>query len=267
MILGQIVLATLLGGVASVLAAWLLAEVLRPLQRRLVGFAVGALLGAALLMILPEALESHVSAIEVTGTVLVSLAALFMLEKLTLWRHAHSERVAATPARSGSPMVGSSGATASHDDSLQPAAYMVIVGDALHNFVDGVLLAAAFMTSPAVGWGATLAVVLHEVPQELGDFLLLREAGWSRRKAILLNCAASLAAVLGGIVGYAVLSDAQHAVPYVLAVAAASFMYVAVADLIPRLQRDRSPRDLATQLAAMAIGCLFVSTALLSHSH
>lgn len=267
MILGQIVLATLLGGVASVLAAWLLAEVLRPLQRRLVGFAVGALLGAALLMILPEALESHVSAIEITGTVLASWAVLFMLEKLTLWRHAHVEPVAPAALGADAPMVASHGARTGHDESLQPAAYMVIVGDALHNFVDGVLLAAAFMTSPAVGWGATLAVVLHEVPQELGDFLLLREAGWSRRKAILLNGAASLAAVLGGIVGYSVLSGAQHIIPYVLAMAAASFLYIAVADLIPRLQRDCAPRDLATQLAAMGIGCLVVSLAHLGHSH
>lgn len=244
MILGQILLATLLGGLASVLAAYCLGGLLRRFERQMVGFAAGALLAAALLLVLPEALGADVSAVRVLGTVFVALVALFALEKLALWRHAHwhDER-----------------APSSGPHSLQPAGYMVLVGDGLHNFVDGILIAAAFLTSPVLGWSTALAVVLHEIPQELGDFMLLVNAGWTRRKALVWNALASMTACCGGALGYFALSHAEPLIPYVLAVSAASFLYIAVADLVPLLQQERSPRALAAQLVVMAVGSLVVT--------
>lgn len=185
----------------------------------LVSVAVGALLAAAFLDLLPEAFRRSADATGLFATVLIGIVAFFLLEKLALWRHhhAHGANAAKPPER---------------------AALLILVGDGVHNFVDGVLIAAAFLTDTSLGIVTTLAVIAHEIPQEVGDFMLLLNAGLSRTRALLLNLVASLTAVAGGLAGYLLFDAATAALPYVLALAAASFIYVAVADLIPVIENE-----------------------------
>lgn len=243
MTLLQIVLATLAGGLLSVFAA--AAVSLTLLSRwapRLVSYAVGVLLAAAFLDLLPEA-AAKLPVDRVLATCLGGVLGFFVLEKLALWRHAHAAEHA-------------------HAAIRKPAGSMILIGDALHNFVDGILIAAAFLTDPALGWAVALGVIAHEIPQEVGDFMVLLESGWSRRAALFWNALASLAAVAGGVLGYFALSAGQMAVPYVLAVSAASFLYIAVADLIPELHRRWDFREAALQVVLIASG---VGTLVLLH--
>lgn len=205
---------------------------------RMVAFAAGAMLAAALLDILPEAFElaggRHE---ELLATLLAALVGFYLLERAALWRHAHphdEEHRHAVP--------------------TQGAVWVALLGDGVHNFVDGVLLAGAFLADPWLGVTTTLAVVAHEVPQELGDFVLLLSAGWSKRRALLANGLSSLSSVLGGVVGWWLLDGAQGLLPYALAVAAASFLYIAVADLMPLLHRRRRIDGFLRQSALLAAG-------------
>ena len=246
--LGYIVAASLIGGLLSVLLAALLAFRLSAnLTQRLVAFAAGVMLSSACLDILPEALEAFAhlapageeehAAHQLFATLLAGLLLFFTLERMALWRHAHPD-----------------GCTVHHHpDPARNAAALVLIGDAFHNFVDGILIAAAFLTDPALGIATTLAIVAHEIPQELGDFVLLLNAGWQKRTALLANAASSLASLLGGVLGYYFLHDAHGAQAYALALAAASFIYIAVADLLPMLhaQKDQS---FAGQAAWIACG-------------
>jgi zinc and cadmium transporter len=244
-----IILATLAGGVLSVLAAASLSlTVLGRWAPRLVSFSVGVLLAAAFLHLIPEA--SHVLDPQRVGaTVLAGLFLFFALEKSALWRHDHAHG-------------GHSHAT-SHPHS--PLGLMVVLGDGLHNFVDGVLIAAAFLADPALGWATTLAVIAHEIPQEVGDFMVLLDAGYGRARALALNVLSSLGSVLGGVLGWFALRGVSDVIPYALALAAASFIYIAVADLVPALQRHRRPLDFAAQFALLSSG---VGVVLLgAHSH
>jgi zinc and cadmium transporter len=251
MLLTSIIAANLAGGLLSVLAAALIAfAVLERWVPRLVSFAVGALLGAALLDLLPEALESGVHVHAIFGTLLVGLLVFFMLEKLALWRHAHGP---------GDDLHG-------HDIHARggvtsPAGALIIFGDSLHNFVDGVLIAAAFLSDPSLGWATAVAVIAHEVPQEVGDFMVLLHAGYTRKRALWLNALSSLTSVVGGLVGYFAFKAAQPALPYVLAFAAAGFLYIAVADLIPNLHRRFAIKDALSQVALIAIGVAIVAFA------
>jgi len=245
MTLLQILVATLAGGVLSVLAAALVSlTVLARWAPRVVSYAVGVLLGAAFLNLLPEAIDA-LGPQEVLATCLAGVLAFFVLEKLALWRHAHAGLHHHGPVR-------------------KPAGAMILVGDALHNFVDGILIAAAFLIDPELGWAVAVGIIAHEIPQETGDFMVLLDAGWSKRSALVWNVLASLAAVAGGVLGYFTLSQAESAVPYVLAVSAASFIYIAVADLIPELHRHWHPREAAVQVVLIAAG---VATPALLHSH
>jgi zinc and cadmium transporter len=221
---------TLMGGVLSVLLAagfLLIPEAVRTrLLPGMVSFAIGALLGAAFLGLLPEALENPGSGDghAVMATVLVGLLAFFLLEKMVLWRHCHTDECEShTP----NPAHGSSSA----------AGHLILIGDSIHNFVDGVLIAAAFLTDIHLGVITSLAVTAHEIPQELGDFAILLHSGFSRRKALLYNALSGLTTVIGGVLAYYSLSHAQMLLPYVLAIAASSFIYIAVADLIPGLHK------------------------------
>ncbi len=244
MTLLQILLATLAAGALSVLAAALVSlTLLSQWAPRLVAYAAGVLLGAAFLHLLPESIEA-LGPQDVLATCLAGLLGFFVLEKLALWRHAHA-------------------GLHDHGHARKPAGTMILVGDALHNFVDGILIAAAFLTDPELGWAVAIAIIAHEVPQETGDFMVLLAIGWSRRAALGWNLLASLAAVAGGLLGYFALSDAEAAVPYVLAVSAASFLYIAVADLIPELHRHWRLPEAAAQLALIAAG---VATPVLLHS-
>lgn len=236
MTLAWIVLATFATGALSVLAA---APIAFAFARRwipyLVSYAVGVLLGAAFLDLLPEAAES-LPLRHVFATALAGILVFFMLEKFALWHHAH-------PALDN----------AATWQGIQPAGPMILIGDALHNLTDGVLLAAAFLTDVHLGMVTTAAVVAHEIPREMGDFAVLMDSGFTWRRALFWNVAFSLAAIGGGVLGYFALSVAQPAIPYVVSLAAASFIYIAVADLVPGLHQHTSVRAAVAQ--SLAIGC------------
>ncbi|OGI43865.1 MAG: ZIP zinc transporter [Candidatus Muproteobacteria bacterium RBG_16_64_11] len=268
-----ILLFTVLGGVLSVLAAALFLALPQGLRTRLlpgsVSFAVGALLGAAFLALLPHALESPgVSGGHgITAAVLLGLLAFFVLEKLVLWRHCHLDECeahgGASVAEGGMP-----GATETHAPDpahgrASAAGYLILVGDGIHNLVDGVLIGAAFLTDVHLGIVTSLAVVAHEIPQEVGDFAILLHSGFSRGKALAYNVLASLTTVIGGVAAYFALSLAQGIVPYVLAVAASSFIYIAVADLIPGLHQRVEGRATVQQVVLIALG---VAVIFITHS-
>ena len=197
----------------------------------LVSYAVGALLGVSMLAILPQALET-LPASRVFGTLLLGILGFFVLEKLVLWRHCHIHDCEV------------------HDGSVFP----VLIGDAFHNFVDGAVIAAAVMTSVPLGVSTALAIAAHEIPQEVGDFAILLHAGYSRRRALLLNVTSGLASAAGAVVALVALKQVPVILPYCLAFAAASFLYVAMADLIPGLHRGRTDAHSMRQIVLIAAG-------------
>jgi zinc and cadmium transporter len=197
----------------------------------LVSYAVGALLGVALLAILPSAL-AQLPASRVFGTLLVGILVFFLLEKLVLWRHCHTHDCEV------------------HDGSVFP----VVVGDAFHNFVDGAAIAAAVMTSVPLGVSMAVAVAAHEIPQEVGDFAILLHAGYSRSRALLLNVLSALASALGAVAAYFAFELTPRMLPYFLALAASSFLYVAMADLIPGLHRGRTDAGSMRQILLIGAG-------------
>jgi zinc and cadmium transporter len=260
MTLLYIVAATVAGGLLSVLiAAALSVGVLARLVRSMVSLSTGILLGTALLQVLPEAFESKAEPHALFATLLAGLMFFFLLEKAELYRHDHHHE-------------GDDPQHHHHDgfDAEQAGrgGWSVLVGDSIHNFCDGVIIAAAFLTDTRLGVVTAVAIVAHEIPQEVGDFIVLVNAGLSRARALLVNALSGLAAVVGGVLGYFVVGPWQSLFPYLLVVAASSFVYVAVADLMPQLQRRLSWRDTATQLGWMAIGlALVVVAGQLAHSH
>jgi zinc and cadmium transporter len=257
---------TTLGGVLGVMAASALLLLPDRLRERLmpgmVSFAIGTLLGAAFLALLPHALETQgVGAHAIAMTVLVALLSFFLLEKMVLWRHCHTydcEVHGGTPDHEHTHVhiPSANGERYAHIERarIQATGRLILVGDGVHNLVDGVLIAAAFMTDVDLGIVTSLAVITHEIPQELGDFSILLMSGYSRARALLYNLLSGLTMVVGGIVAYFALSFVQAGVPYVLAVAAASFIYIAVADLIPGLHRRPELMQTAQQLVLIASG-------------
>jgi len=231
----MILLACLAGGLISMAAA---AAVVFRLSRQstgvLVAFAAGVMLSSAFLHVLPEAfatlpaVDSHAGhdhggpQTTLFATMLATLFAFFALERLALWRHSHGD-------------------CAAHDGhhATATAPLLILVGDAFHNFIDGILVAAAFIADPMLGVTTTVAIVAHEIPQEMGDFVLLRNGGWSNVKAFVANAGSSLSSLLGGALGYFMLSAINDVLPYVLVIAASSFIYVALADLLPLLHKQR----------------------------
>ena len=231
--LALIVAATLVGGVLSVAGAALFALRARESDvPMLVSFAIGTLLAAALLEILPHALESARQPALVTATLLAGILAFFVLEKLLLWRHAHE----------------------GHAHAEGRVALMVIVGDSFHNLVDGVIIAGAFLADFELGIVTSLAIITHEVPQEVGDFLVLLHSGYSRRKAFAYNLVASGAMLVGGVAAYFALQGLRDWIAPLLGIAAASMLYVAIADLIPGLHKRVEPRAAAAQVALILAG-------------
>lgn len=244
---------TLLGGVAGVLLASLFLLVPERARARslpmMVAFATGALLAAALLGLLPEAIERAGEGRHgaVGLSLLGGIALFFVLEKLVLWRHCHEDHCE-THAPAPDHDHG-------HDHGRRVApGVMILVGDTMHNALDGVLIAAAFLIDIHLGVMTGLAVLAHEVPSEVGNFAVLLNSGMTRKKAFAWNLISALGAVLGGLVGYFALSALEPALPYVLAVSAASLLYVAVADLIPGLHRRVGPLDSVKQVALIALG-------------
>jgi zinc and cadmium transporter len=248
-----ILAATLFGGVLSVLLAGLFAFAAHPAWvPRLVSFAVGTLLGAVFLEILPHALE-YGQADSVAISVLIGLLAFFVLEKLVLWRHCHYEACEVHGLESHA-----------HDHVHQRAGLMILIGDTFHNFVDGILIAGAFLADTQLGIVTALAIIAHELPQEVGDFLVLLHSGYSKAKALFFNLLSSLAMVLGGLLGYVALAGMQELTPYLLGVAASSMLYVAVADLIPGLHRR--PELSATLEQVLLIGAGIALIGLVGHA-
>ncbi|MEW6352862.1 MAG: ZIP family metal transporter [Pseudomonadota bacterium] len=255
-LLAWIMLFSLIGGVLSVLAAG--AFLLFPERSRirllphLVSFAVGALLGAAFLELLPEAMESpHVTTQQVGAAVLIGLLIFFVLEKIVLWRHSHADspECAATPGH------------AHHHPPLRAAGILIVIGDAIHNFVDGILIAAAFLTDVRLGIITSLAVAAHEIPQEVGDFAILLHSGYSRAKALFYNILSSVTTIIGALLAYYSLAGLEQVVPFVLAIAAASFIYIAVADLLPDLHQRAQRRASLQQFALIGLGIALIYAA------
>jgi zinc and cadmium transporter len=240
--LGWIVAMSLAGGALSVLAAGALALSARtswvPV---LISYAIGALLGAAFLEVLPNAVEASGSTSASASTVLAGILGFFVLEKLVLWRHCHEETCEAHEIHDRGKGHGRSG-------------LLILVGDSFHNFVDGVLIAAAFMQSIPLGLVTALAIIAHEIPQEVGDFLILLHSGYSRLRALVFNLLCSLATLLGGLLAYFALSVLEGAVPVLLGLAASSMIYVAVADLIPGLHRSPQLGATVQQVSLIALG-------------
>jgi len=254
-LLGLVVLCAALGGIAS--AAFAVAFLAVPearLERLLphcVSFATGALLGAALLALLPEAIESAGAggAHGLGVALLAGLGVFFVIEKLVLWWHSH-------------------GAENGHGHAhVHASGTLVLVGDSLHNALDGVLIAAAFLNDRSLGFVTTFAVAAHEIPHRVGDFMLLVHAGFSRGRALLLNLATGLASLLGAVLAYFALRQALAALPYALAFAAAGFLYIAVAGLIPGLHKRADPRTSAAQIVLIGAGIAVIALAgRLTHS-
>jgi zinc and cadmium transporter len=248
--LAVILLATLAGGVLSVAAAAGTLALHRSWVSRLVSFAVGALLGAVFVELVPHALE-HGDVRRVTVTMLVGLLAFFVLEKLVLWRHAHGH--------GGED--DSEHDHAVHDADRGRSGLMILIGTAVHNFCDGIVIAAAFLTDLRIGFATTVAIVSHAVPQQVGDFAVLLQSGFARRKAFAYNVGAGVATVAGGLAAYVALAEMQHLLPTVLALAASSLLYVAVADLIPSLHRRVAPLETAQQVALIGLGIAIIGVA------
>jgi zinc and cadmium transporter len=242
-VLAWIIAVSLLGGILSVTAAALFALNARAQYLGgLVSYAIGALLGAVFLDILPEAFQLASNSTAVSGMVLVGTLVFFTLEKVLIWRHCHHEHCEAhEPHEHSENDHGRSGT-------------MIIVGDTFHNFIDGVIIAAAFLVDTHLGIVTSLAIIAHEIPQEVGDFAVLLHSGYSKLRAFQLNLISSFATVVGGMLGYAALQDMQSLVPYLLALAASSLIYVAMADLIPGLHKRTQLRDTVQQVALILLG-------------
>lgn len=259
----QIVVACVLGGLLSVIAA---ALVMFGLPKKWLGFTVsfstGLLLATATLHLLPEALESGLTPHEVFPLLLAGILAFFALEKFALWRHAHG--TGETDAHGGDEHCEDHTHSHHHLHDGHGETVSILVGDGFHNFTDGLLIAAAFLADPALGWATTLAIIAHEVPQEAGDFAILLAAGWQRARALFWNGVSSLTALAGGIIGYYALERALDWVPYILTIAAASFLYIAVADLMPRLKREHTAVGWHGLLLAAGIAIVVLGS---SHSH
>jgi zinc and cadmium transporter len=227
--------ASLLSSGGAFTAAGLLAAAPEATRRALVAhtlsYAVGTLLGAAFLGLLPHALETS-AALPVFGTVLGGMVIFFVLEKLVIWRHCHDGECAVHGA----------------------AAPLVLLGDTLHNFADGVVIAAAFLAGTSLGIATAIAVIAHELPQELGDFAILIDSGYSRARALALNALSGLASLAGALLALGALEAIRAAIPYVLALSAASFLYLATADLIPGLHRRPGGAEGLSQVLLLLAG-------------
>lgn len=227
---------SLIGSVGAIAGAALLLlfpeGVRRTLVPCLVSYATGTLLAAAFLGMIPAGLKLE-EPTAITGTVLAGIVLFFILEKLVLWRHCHESDCPTEHGR---------------------AAPLILVGDAFHNFVDGVVITAGFLTSIPLGIAASLAVVVHELPQEVGDFAILLDSGYSRSKAIVLNTLSASTTLPGAVLAWFWLAEMRGAVPFILALSASSFIYIAAADLIPSLHRKTSASASIRQLALMLTG-------------
>ncbi len=251
------VVASLVGGLASCLFAGFSLALPFWILQRMVALAVGAMLAAVFLHILPHGLEMA-GGKGILMWVLVGLLFFFLMEKLVIWRHSHPQ------------MHGEEGGQGHHnghhhhhghnhsDANRERTGFMVAVGGSAHCFCDGILIAGAFLADTRVGLATAIAIVAHAVPQEMGDFIALKQAGWTSKRALAVNVASSLATLVGGLVGYFALSSVAGAIPGALGFAAASMLYIAVSDLIPTLHERPRPRDIVEQFILIGLGVALV---------
>jgi zinc and cadmium transporter len=248
-------LATIFAGVISISAAAIFSfTLLSKVVERMVSLSVGIMLSTSLLHALPEAFESKADPRSLFATLLGGLLAFFVLEKLAVLRHSHHHE--------------GDGHHHAHGHDAREAGksgWMILIGDGMHNFTDGILIAAAFMANPQLGIVTGVAIVAHEIPQEIGDFIVLLNAGFSRLRAYVFNLLCSLMAVAGGLLGYFTLDRASGLIPYVLVFASSGFIYIAVSDLMPQMQRRATVRDSVPQVLLIAVGVLIVL--FLTHGH
>jgi zinc and cadmium transporter len=276
MTLLAILVGTLVAGIGSVwVAAWLSFGVLSRYTQHMLSLAAGALMATAFLHLLPEAFESEAGAHQLFLTLLLGLVFFFLLDKAELWHHGHEH---------GHSHGHGQDHHHNHDHGAHPQAHThdqsavgetprgqwaVLAGDSVHCFGDGILIASAFIADMRLGVIAALAVLAHEVPHHMGDLAVLRQGSSSRRAAIVKVSMAGAITAFGGAVGY-VLVDALHDwLPFFLVVASSSFVYVALADLIPQLQKRLSARETAAQIIWLGVGMgmVVLVSALAGHSH
>jgi zinc and cadmium transporter len=268
--LALIVVTTAVSGLISIAAAAFFAyKVLGKLVDRMVSFSIGVLLSTALLHLLPEAIQTSGQIEQIFLVLLIGIFVFFLLNRFAILRHSHPE---------GSEHAHGHGEAHGHAHhhhqhatagKLDPSTgWTVVWGDGFHNFADGVLIAAAFLADWRLGFITALSIMAHEIPQEVGDFMLLLESGFSRSKAFVLNLVSSMAAVAGGVVGYFALQGTQDLLPYAITIAAASFVYIAMADLIPYVHHRSRAAQWVPQVTLISAGALlmYVVTAL-AHGH
>jgi zinc and cadmium transporter len=254
-ILISILLATGLAGIVSITAAAIFSfTLLSKVVERMVSLSVGIMLSTSLLHALPEAFESQADPRSLFATLLGGLMAFFLLEKVALLRHSHHHE-------------GDGHHHAHGHDAHQAgkAGWMILIGDGMHNFTDGILIAAAFLANPQLGIVTGVAIIAHEIPQEIGDFIVLLNAGFSRARAYIFNLLCSMLAVGGGLLGYTTLDKASGLIPYVLVFASSGFIYIAVSDLMPQMQRRATVRETIPQVLLIGLGVVIVL--LLTHGH
>ncbi len=248
--LAWIVLANVLSTAVSIsLAALLSFRLLGGLIDKLVCVSAGLLLTVAVTHLLPESFHSDADPFVLGWVLLAGILGFFLLEKAALIHHTHHHEGDAHHHQHG------------HDaQEARRGGWPILIGDAFHNFGDGVVIAAAFLVDVHLGITATLAVMAHEIPHEVGDFMILLNAGFAKRKAFVFNLISGLSAVAGGVIGFFVLETTQGLLPYALMIAAASFVYIALSDLLPEMMRRSSLRQSAPEvllvLAGVAIGAL-----------
>ncbi|MDP1658060.1 MAG: ZIP family metal transporter [Methylotenera sp.] len=282
-VLSWIILVSLLGGMLSVsLAALFALNVRTTWVPMLVSYAIGAMLGAVFLEILPHAFSISGNVETVSATLLLGLLLFFVLEKLVIWRHCHGDHceVHAIHSEENCPVTHPEKAvddggkkykavatqqpsmllSSAHHHSHEHAhdggrsGLMIMIGDTFHNFIDGILIAAAFTADIKLGVVTALAIIAHEIPQEVGDFLILLHSGYSKKQALIFNLVSSVATMVGGLIAYFALQYVQSWVPIILALAASSLLYVAVADLIPGLHKRTELRATIAQVLLISIG-------------
>jgi zinc and cadmium transporter len=240
-----ICIATLSAGVISICAAATLSfKLLGSMIESMVSFSVGILLATAFLHALPEAfLSPEVSATHLFALLLAGILFFFVLEKIALLRHNHHHEGDGHNHHAG------------HDaEEAGKSGWMILVGDGVHNFVDGILIAAAFIANPEVGLLTAMAIIAHEIPQEIGNFMVLLNAGFSKQRALFYNLLCGLLAVVGGLLGYVFLEQSKAMIPYLLVFASSSFIYIAVSDLMPQMNKRLKIRESIQQIVLILMG-------------
>ncbi len=262
MTLLAILVGTLVAGIGSVwVAAWLSFGVLSRYTQHMLSLAAGALMATSFLHLLPEAFESGVGPHELFLTLLVGLVFFFLLDKAELWHHGHEHG-------HGHDHDHAHGHHHGHSDTPK-GQWAILAGDSVHCFGDGILIASAFMADMHLGMIAALAVLAHEIPHHMGDLAVLRQGSSSRRAAIVKVSMAGAITALGGAVGFVLVDALREGLPFFLVVASSSFIYVALADLIPQLQKRLSARETAAQILwlGVGIGMVLLVSALTGHQH